>query len=143
MRLLDVNVLVHAHREDAPEHAGIHAWLSELTSGAEPLGVAALALAGFLRIVTHPRVFTPPSPLADALRFVEILRSLPTFVEVAPGPRHFTIFTDLCRKTNAKGNLVPDAYFAALAIEAGCEWITCDRGFGRFSELRWQHPLHH
>jgi hypothetical protein len=60
---------------------------------------------------------------------------------VSPGPRHWGIFADLCRKANARGHLVPDAYLAALAIESGSEWITTDRGYARFPGLRWRHPL--
>jgi predicted nucleic acid-binding protein len=47
---------------------------------------------------------------------------------------------ELCRRSSARGNLVPDAYLAALAIESGCEWVTLDQGFGRFPELRWRAP---
>jgi predicted nucleic acid-binding protein len=62
-------------------------------------------------------------------------------VVVSPGPHHWDIFSRLCKSAGAKGNLVPDAFFAAMAIENGCEWITTDRDFSRFSELRWRHPL--
>jgi hypothetical protein len=60
---------------------------------------------------------------------------------VRPGPRHWSIFARFCREIGARGNLVPDAFLAALAIEAGCEIITCDRDFARFTGLRWRHPL--
>jgi predicted nucleic acid-binding protein len=60
---------------------------------------------------------------------------------VAPGDRHFAVFTELVRKVRARGNLIPDAWFAALAIETGSEWITTDRDFARFPGLRWRHPL--
>jgi predicted nucleic acid-binding protein len=58
-----------------------------------------------------------------------------------PGPRHWKIFVDLCRATGARGNRVPDAYLAALAIESGSEWVTTDRDFARFEGLRWRYPL--
>jgi hypothetical protein len=86
-------------------------------------------------------VFRQPTPLGTALAFAELLRSQPNCVPVAPGPRHWDIFTQLCRAAGVKGNLVPDAYLAALAIESGSEWITTDRDFGRFRGLRWRHPL--
>ncbi len=60
----------------------------------------------------------------------------------APGPRHWEIFVRLCRAVRVKGNLVQDAYLAALAIESGSEWITTDRDYSRFPGLRWRHPLH-
>jgi predicted nucleic acid-binding protein len=69
------------------------------------------------------------------------LRSRPNCVPVAPGVRHWNIFINLCESVRAKGNLVPDAYFAALAIESGCEWITTDSDYARFSGLRWRHPF--
>jgi predicted nucleic acid-binding protein len=79
--------------------------------------------------------------MAEALTFVEHLRGQPTCVVVAPGPRHWQIFTSLCQTRGVRGNLVPDAYFAAMAIESGSEWITTDRDFARFPGLRWRHPF--
>jgi predicted nucleic acid-binding protein len=75
------------------------------------------------------------------MRFIADLRSRQNCVILAPGVRHWEIFERLCRETGAKGNLIPDAYLAALAIESGSEWITADRDFSRFPVLRWRHPL--
>ena len=141
MVLPDVNVLVYAHREDASQHAGCRAWVEAAINGNEAFGLSDLVLSGFLRVVTHPKVFARPSPLADALEFTEQLRTRPNGVAVAPGPRHWAIFRALCTGAGAKGNLVPDAYLAAMAIESGCEWISTDRDFSRFKGLRWRHPL--
>ena len=98
-------------------------------------------LSGFVRIVTHPRVFVDPTPPAEAIAFCEALRSQPNATILAPGPRHWTIFARLCAEVGARGNLVPDAYLAALAIESGSDWITTDRGFRRFDGLHLRHPL--
>jgi uncharacterized protein len=98
-------------------------------------------LSGFLRVVTHPRVFTQPTPLSKALAFCEVLRSQPNGTVLSPGPRHWRIFTGLCAEAGARGNLVPDAYLAALAIETGSEWITTDGDYRRFKGLRLRHPL--
>ena len=141
MILPDVNVLVYVHREEAPDHRAFSQWWQDLISSDEAVGIADLVLSGFLRIVTHPRIFDPPTPLETALQFVEQIRSLPNYVEVAPGQRHWDIFTNLSRTARAKGNLIPDAYLAALAIESGSEWITADRDYARFAGLRWRHPL--
>jgi toxin-antitoxin system PIN domain toxin len=141
MMLVDVNVLVYAHREDANDHAAYRDWLTSLVSSDAAYGVSELVLSGFLRIVTHPRVFSPPSGLDLALRFVDEIRSQPNAVVLAPGHRHWEIFDRLCRSAGVKGNLVADAYLAALAIESGSEWITTDRDYGRFPGLRWRHPL--
>jgi uncharacterized protein len=97
-------------------------------------------LSGFLRVVTHPRVFRIPTPLERALEFASALRDQPNAVAVSPGPRHWAIFERLCRDAAARGNLVPDAYLAALAIERGCEWVTLDRDYARFAGLRWRLP---
>lgn len=141
MVLIDVNILVYAFRESAPEHTAYARWLEDCINSDQPFGMSDLVLSGFLRIATHPRVFDPPSPLEAALRFASALRSQPNCVSVAPGPRHWDIFTRLCREGKTKGNLVSDAYLAALAIESGSEWITADRDYSRFPGLRWRHPL--
>ena len=140
MILFDVNVLVHAFREDAPRHLEIRRWLEERVYSEGAFGLSDVVLSGFLRVVTHPRVFDPPTPLEDALAFVESLRGQPNCVLFAPGRRHWRIFTRLCRKAEARGNLIPDAYLAALAIESGSEWITADTDFRRFPGLKWSAP---
>jgi toxin-antitoxin system PIN domain toxin len=106
----------------------------------EAYGLSGLVLAGFMRVVTHPRVFSPPSPTGHALEFAEALRGHPNCVHVAAGERHWDIFAGLCRDARAKGNLIPDAYLAALAIESGSEWTTTDRDYSRFPGLRWRDP---
>jgi toxin-antitoxin system PIN domain toxin len=141
MRLVDVNVLVYAHRLDAARHQDYADWLRGVLNGSEPYGVSDLVLSGFLRVVTNPKVFKQPTPMETGLAFVQVLRTQPNCVPVEPGRRHWEIFTELCRSAEVKGNLVPDAYLAALAIESGSEWITTDRDFSRFPGLRWRHPL--
>jgi toxin-antitoxin system PIN domain toxin len=139
--LLDVNVLVYAGHEGAREHPAYREWLTSTIARDEPFGLSELVLSAFVRVVTHPRVFDPPASIAEALAFVNGLRSQPNAVIVAPGARHWGIFSRLCTEAGAKGNLVADAYLAALAIESGSEWITSDRDFSRFPDLRWRHPL--
>ena len=141
MILTDVNVLVYAHREDAPRHAEYLRWLERILQGREPFGVNDHIFSGVLRVVTHPRIFDPPSPLEVVLDFIDVIRAHGSSVPIVPGARHWEIFTSLCRTAGAKGNLVPDAYFAALAIESGSDWITTDRDYSRFEGLRWRHPL--
>jgi uncharacterized protein len=134
-------VLVYAHREDAPDHTKYRSWLERVWRTEPAVGLADLVLSGFVRVVTHPRVFTRPTPTTIALEAASGLRSLPNAVPLGPGPLHWGIFQRLCLETSAKGNLVADAYLAALAIEAGGEWITTDRDYSRFKNLRWRHPL--
>ena len=141
MVLLDVNVLVTAMRQDAPRHPEINAFVESLRTAPEPFGLSDLVLSGTLRVLTHPRVFSPPTPPAIARAYVTALRATPNAVIVNPGPRHWELFAELLEKSGAIGNLVPDAWFAALAIEHGCEWITDDSDYARFPGLRWRRPV--
>jgi toxin-antitoxin system PIN domain toxin len=141
MILTDVYVLVYAFREDAPGHPVYRKWLEDTINSDQAFGFSDLVLSGFLRVVTHPGVFNPPADLASGLEFTRTLREQPNAVLIQPGPRHWEIFTGLCEASGVKGNLVPDAYLAALAIESGSEWITTDRDYSRFPGLRWRHPL--
>lgn len=140
MVLPDVNILVSAYRDDTPEHGSCRSWLETILSGDEAFAISEHVLSGFLRVATHPRIFARPSPLDHALEFADVILGQPHCVPVIPGRRHWDIFTGLCRDAEASGNLIPDAYFAALAIERGCEWITLDRDFARFQGLRWSRP---
>jgi toxin-antitoxin system PIN domain toxin len=139
MQLPDVNVLIYAHREDAPEHERYAEWLRNLTAAAAPFALSDVVLSGFLRIVTNPRIFDPPTPMDAALAFCQRLVDWPRASLVTPGRQHWEIFTGLCR--DVKGPLVTDAYIAALGIEHGCELVTTGGDFARFPGLRWRHPL--
>lgn len=141
MLLFDVNVLVYANRVDSPDHLRYKAWLEGVVNSEASYGLSELALSAFLRLVTNRRIFREPTSLDHALTFADSLRSQPNCVIVSPGPRHWGIFTRICRAADIRGDLVPDAYFAALAIESGSEWITTDRDYSRFPGLRWRHPL--
>ena len=140
MILPDVNVLIYAFRRDSPEHIKHKAWLEEAINGAEPYGVAPQVLSSVVRVTTHPRIFTNPSRLEDALAFSRTILEQPIATLIVPGERHWQIFEQLCQGARATGNLVQDAWFAALAIEFGCEWITHDRDYARFDGLRWRLP---
>ncbi len=107
----------------------------------EPIALTEIVLSGFIRVATHPRVFTPPAPVAAAFEFADALLAQPGAVLVGPGRRHWEIYKSLCVSVGAKGNLTSDAFIAALAIESGCELVTTDRDFSRFPGLRWRHPL--
>ena len=140
MTLPDVNVLVYAHREDSPHHAVCHAWLLATLKSDQAFGLSEAVLASVIRIVTHARIFKQPSRLDVALAFVKGLLVQPHAVRIAPGPRHWEIFERLCRDAHARGNIVADAYLAALAIESGGEWVTTDGDFARFPGMKWRRP---
>ena len=139
--LLDVNVLVYAHRQDAVDHTRYRDWVDAMLRADAAFATSEMVLSGFLRVVTHPRIFKIPSPFDVAVAFADAIRQRPNAIAVAPGERHWEIFIRLCRKADARGNLLADAYLAALAIESGCEWITTDRDYSRFDGLRWRHPF--
>lgn len=141
MRLLDVNVLVNAHRLEAPQHGDYRGLVDSMLNGDEPYGVSDFVVNGFVRVVTNHRVYRDPTPLDVALLYAGLVRNQPHATVVGPGPSFWRIFTELCDQAAAKGKLVPDAYLAAVAIEHGCEFISADRDFGRFPGLRWRHPL--
>lgn len=140
MRCVDVSVLVYAHRLEAPDHERVRSWLDQARGEREPLGVAGIVASGFVRVVTHPRVFREPTPPDVALDFVAALMASPSVVRLDPGERHWGVFVDLCLSLRLRGNDVPDAYLAALAIEQGATWVTADRAFARFPGLRTTSP---
>jgi toxin-antitoxin system PIN domain toxin len=140
MILLDVNVLVYAHREETEHHHECLRFLESALDGLYSVGLSELVLSGTLRILTHPKIFSPPTPLAKAIEFVSALRNHPNVTLISPGDRHWDLFTRLCHMSDARGNLVSDAYHAALAMESGLEWVTTDRDFARFPGLQWRLP---
>jgi toxin-antitoxin system PIN domain toxin len=142
MLLMDVNILVYAHRQDVKNHLKFKTWLEDVINSNSAYGYSELVLSGFLRVVTNPGVFEEPGSLEMALSFANQFRLQTNAVCVAPGNRHWVIFQNLLESTNAKGNLIPDAYHAALAIESGSEWVTTDKGFKRFKGLKFFNPLH-
>ena len=141
MILCDANVLIYAHREECNRHEEYKSWLEALMRGGSAFGVSDLVLSSCLRILTHPRIFDPPSPAGVAIAFLRQVREDMHAVVIAPGLRHWSIFLQLCETCDARGNLVRDAYLAALAIESGSEWISTDRDYARFPSLRWRLPL--
>lgn len=140
MILPDVNVLLYAFRADSPDHAIYRRWLVSVLNGQTAYAMSPQVLASVIRVATHPRIFVRPSRLAEVTAFTSLLLEQAHCQIVQPGPRHWDIFCNLCRKANAIGNLVQDAWFAAMAIEFGCEWVTTDRDFARFEGLRWRAP---
>lgn len=141
MILPDVNVLLYAFRRDSPRHAAYRAWLEDVVNGHTAYGIAPQTLASLIRISTHRAVYIRPSTLAEALAFCNAMLRPAHCAVVQPGSRHWDIFTTLCDRARAVGNLVQDAWFAALAMESGCEWITTDRDYARFPGLRWREPF--
>ncbi|MGH6956262.1 MAG: type II toxin-antitoxin system VapC family toxin [Caulobacteraceae bacterium] len=140
MDLPDVNVLVYAFRRDLEHHPACADWLRGVLDDEAPFALSPLTLSAVVRIVTNRRSFRQPSPLSEAFTFCEDLMAQPGCQLVEPGRRHWSIFRRLCEEANIAGGDVTDAWYAALAIEHGCDWITMDRGFARYPGLRWRSP---
>jgi toxin-antitoxin system PIN domain toxin len=140
MVLPDVNVLIYAFRQDLPQHRACREWVEGVVRGDARFGLSPLALAAVVRITTNPRIFTVPSDIEEAFGFCGDLLGQQHCQVVEPGERHWSIFHRLCVATRMRGPRVTDAWFAALAIESGCEWITFDRDYARFPGLRWRVP---
>lgn len=137
----DVNVCVLAMRPDAaPMGPDVRAWLEQRLNGHEQVGVSELVLSAMIRIVTNGRIFEEPATGTQAVEFAEALLGAPSATVVRPGHRHWAIFGDLVRTHRLRGNDIPDAYLASLAMEAGAHLATLDRGFARFEGLRRVEP---
>jgi hypothetical protein len=139
--LLDVNVLVYACLNDLAHHTEYNRWLKKALGSGTPVGVAPESLGAVVRITTHKRLWKTPLSTDEALAFTNGVRSASSVHAVLPGPSHWDVFVGLCRAAGARGNLVTDAWLAALAIDQGCTLMTADRDFARFKGLRFKHPL--
>lgn len=140
MILPDVNVLIYAFRPDVAQHALCRNWLQDIVDDRAHFGISPLALAAVVRVTTNRRVYSNPSSFEDVFKFSSYLLNQPHCQIVEPGERHWEIFRRLCIETETRGPRVTDAWYAALAIEWGCEWITLDRDYARFPGLRWRTP---
>jgi uncharacterized protein len=110
-------------------------------AGDEPFTVPAAVWASFLHIATNRRIFPVPTPLEVAFAFIEATTGQPHHLMVGAGPRHLTLLRTQCEEADARGDLVPDAVLAALAVEHRCTIATLDRDFARFSSV--PHKLLH
>ena len=124
MILADVNVLIYAFRSDSERHAVCKPWLDRVVESAGQFGASPLTLSALARIVTNPRIFIQPSSMSEVFAFCDNLLNQPNCEIVSPGARHWAIFRQMCLEAGVRGPLVADAWFAALAIERGCTWIT-------------------
>lgn len=136
MIAVDTNVLIYAHRGETAQHELALERLVQLAESSRIWGVPIFCLAEFVRVVTHLRVFTPPSSLSDALAFVERLLESPSARLLLPTPEFPTVFDDVCRSAGVRGNLAFDAQIAALCQEHGVDrLLTADRDFTRFAGI--------
>jgi hypothetical protein len=140
--LLDANLLLYAVHERAEHHKQASAWLTEQLNGPRRVGFPWQSITAFLRISTHPRAFERPLDLATAWERVTDWLTAPVAWVPQPGHQYQRIFGELVTTHEVRGNLVPDAALAALAMEHGVALASTDTDFARFRELRWENPLH-
>ncbi len=141
MILPDINLLVHAYNNESPIHAAARAWWERLLSGTLPVGLAWVAVLGFIRIATDRQIVTNPMSVTTACAHARGWLAQPYVSIVDPGDRHAEILFGLLESLGTAGNLTTDAHLAALAIEHQAELHSTDRDFGRFAGLRWVNPL--
>ncbi len=139
--LLDANLLLYAVHERAVQHDAAVAWLTARLNEPRRVGFPWQSIAAFLRIATHPRAFERPLDAATAWARVSDWLAAPVAWIPQPGPRYADLLGDLLIRYDVRGNLVPDAQLAALALEHGLTVCSSDTDFGRFAEVRWVDPL--
>lgn len=140
MFLLDVNVVLAAHRDDHSQHVPVRSWFEAMLAGVEPFAVPVMIWASFLRLTTNRRIFGVPTPPAEAFDFIEAICAQPLHARLEPGTRHLEIVRRLCEEADAVGDLVPDAVVGAIAVEYDCELVSLDRDFARFPSVRHMRP---
>jgi toxin-antitoxin system PIN domain toxin len=139
---LDTNLLVYAHREDAAFHDAATAVVTELAEGRAPWAIPWPCVHEFLAIVTHPRIYRPPTPLAAALDQVDAWLESPSLVLLAESPDYWPALRTSLADGRVTGPMVHDARVAALCRMHGVrELWTADRDFGRFPGVRSRNPL--
>ena len=137
MIAVDTNVMVYAHRKQLPQHERALEWLIYLAEGRVPWAIPVFCFGEFVRVVTHPRIFDPPSTLEQAVTAIENLLLSPTLRVLNPGPRYPVLFNESVRAADARGNLVFDAQIVAVCREQGAsQLLTLDRDFTRFPEVQ-------
>ncbi len=139
--LLDANLLLYAVHEGAEQHERASAWLTEQLNGPRRVGLPWQSLTAFLRIVTHPRAFQRPLSPTTAWQRITDWLAAPVGWIPEPGPEYARILGDLVARHEVRGNLVPDAALAALALEHGMTLCSADTDFARFRDLDWHNPL--
>lgn len=140
MNCVDVNVLLYAASPSSQEHHAAREVLEQARRGLPGLGVLSTVAASFLRIATDPRASTVPLSAEQGLQFLDAVLDAPNARVVNPGPAHWSTFRQLCLEYRPRRGDVTDCWLAAAAMEIDATWLSFDRGFARFSGLRWVDP---
>ena len=142
MIAVDTNILVYAHREDSPWHEQAVRKVTNLANSGAPWAITWPSAHEFLAIVTHPKVYDPPSPLKVALAAIEAWQESPSLRMLGEGPGYFETLATQVRAGKMKGPKVYDARIAAICLHHGVKKLwTADRDFSSFPELKCRNPL--
>lgn len=141
MILVDANLLLYAVNRDLPQNPRARAWLEEVLSGDENVGLPWVVILAFLRLTTSARVFERPLTVEQAVAYIDEWLAQPLVTTVTPGKGHWMILHNLLTISGTGGNLTTDAHIAALAIEHGYTVYSTDNDFRRFSGLCHVNPL--
>jgi toxin-antitoxin system PIN domain toxin len=139
--LVDANLLIYAHVGGFAQHQVARDWLDRQLTDVSRVGLPWASLLAFLRIVTNPRIFERPEPMAEAWGQVTAWLACDTAWIPEPTDHHPEVLSRLIALPGVHGNLVPDAHLAALAIEHGVTLCSTDGDFARFPGLRWVNPI--
>lgn len=141
MRLIDANILLYASIASFREHESARDWLDRQLGGTTRVGLPWATLLGYLRITTNSRLFAPSISTATAWERVSNWLSADSAWVPQPTGRHAEVLAALLKEPGVRGDVIPDAHLAALALEHGLILCSTDRDFGRFPGLRWENPL--
>ena len=141
MIIPDINLLIYAYNDQAPQHLLARRWWEELLNGQTPVGLPWIAISGFIRLMTHPRILVTPLDVPSTLGHVRAWLEQPPVRVVHPGSRFEQLFLGFLARHGTAGNLTTDAQLAALAVEHHAELHSTDHDFARFDGLRWLNPL--
>lgn len=142
MIAVDTNVLVYAHRQDAPFHDAAVACVASLAEGRARWAIPWPCVHEFLAVVTHPRIYDPPSTVEQAVGQVDSWLASPTLVLLGESADHWEVIGAQLDRARAVGPMVHDARVAAICLANGVDELwTVDRDFGRFPALRGRNPL--
>jgi toxin-antitoxin system PIN domain toxin len=139
---VDTNILVYAHRLDSEWHRASLDAVRELTDRSARWGIPWPCIHEFLAIVTHPRIYSPPTPLAVAVRAITVWIESPGCVALAEGPGYLDTLRQVLEDARSVGGMVHDAHVAAICLYNGASVLwTADRDFSRYPRLTTLNPL--
>ena len=141
MIIPDINLLIYAYNEGAPDHPAARRWWEDAVNGTERIGVPWVVSTGFLRLMTHPRVLASPVPVSAAIEYVRDWFRHGHVTPLNPSADHLDHLQRNLVAAGAGATLVTDAHIAALAMEYQAEVHSNDGDFSRFPGLRWRNPL--